>query len=101
MRKLKGEMRESKLFNTRIYPVVRLATKAPLLHVVEALTKSIDSRQSSLFHGHRVTTVTLIQISNKELLHKGWGLHVPRIKPSTPLHTKPVGRRLAGEPPRL
>ena len=28
MRKLKGRMRESKLFDTRIYPVVRLATKA-------------------------------------------------------------------------
>ena len=30
MRKLKGGMRGSKLFDTRIYPVVRLATKAHL-----------------------------------------------------------------------
>jgi hypothetical protein len=26
------------------------------------------------------------------------GLHVPRIKPSSPLHTKPEDRRLADEP---
>ena len=56
MRKLKGGMRESKLFDTRIYLVVRLATKAHLHHVVEVLTKSIASRPPSFFrkhnHGH-------------------------------------------------
>ena len=56
MRKLKGGMRESKLFDTRIYPVVPLATKDTYIHVVEALTKSIASRPLSLFrehnHGH-------------------------------------------------
>jgi hypothetical protein len=29
------------------------------------------------------------------------GLHDPRTKPSSLLHTKPEGRRLAGKPPRL
>jgi hypothetical protein len=28
------------------------------------------------------------------------GLHVPRTKPSSLLHTKPEGWRLAGEPPK-
>ena len=54
MRKLKGRDERKRTLDTRIYPVVRFATKTPL--VVEALTKSITSRQSSLFrehnHGH-------------------------------------------------
>ena len=33
-------------------------------------------------------------------LHEG-GVSVPRTKSLTPLHTKPEGRRLAGEPQRL
>jgi hypothetical protein len=32
---------------------------------------------------------------------KEGGLHIPRIKPSSPLHSKLEGRRFAGEPPRL
>ena len=56
MQKLKGGMRESKLFDMRIYPVIQLATKATYIHVVEALTKSITSRPPSLLrehnHGH-------------------------------------------------
>jgi hypothetical protein len=32
---------------------------------------------------------------------KEGGLHVPRIKLSSPLHTKPEGRWLADEPPEL
>jgi hypothetical protein len=32
---------------------------------------------------------------------KEGGLHIPRTKPSLPLHTKPEGRWLADEPPRL
>ena len=32
---------------------------------------------------------------------KDGGLHVPCTKSSTPLHTKPEGRRLAGEPAKL
>ena len=56
MRKLKGRDERKRTLDTRIYPVVRIATKAPLRPLVEALTKSIASRQSSLFrehnHGH-------------------------------------------------
>ena len=56
MRKLKGRMRESKLFDTRIYPVVRLPQRHTYIHIVEALTKNIASRPPSLSrehnHGH-------------------------------------------------
>ena len=43
MRKCKGDKRKQTV-DTKIYPVVRLGTKPLLLHVVEALTKSIVSR---------------------------------------------------------
>ena len=58
MRKLKERDERKRTLDTRIYLVVRIATKArdPYIHVVEALTKSIASRQSTLFrehnHGH-------------------------------------------------
>ena len=59
MRKLKERNKRKRTLDTRIYPVVRIAAKSqrrPYIHVVEALTKSITSRQSSLFreynHGH-------------------------------------------------
>ena len=53
MRKLK----KKETLDAGVYPVVRLATKAhTYIHVVEALTKSIISRTSSIFrglnHGH-------------------------------------------------
>ena len=73
MRKLKGGMRGSKLSTRRFIPWFGLPQRRLYIHVVEALTKSIVSQQSSLFRGHRVTTVTLIPIATKELLHKGWG----------------------------
>ena len=92
MRKFKGGMRESKLFDTRIYPVVRLAikTQAPIS------TLSKHSQRVS-FHDNQVSsvntiTVTLIPLSTKELHQERWGLHVPRTKLSTPLHTKSEGR---------
>ena len=44
MRKLKKRDERKRTLNTRIYPVIRIATKAPYVHVVEALTKSIASR---------------------------------------------------------
>ena len=53
---LKKRDERKQTLDTRIYPVVRIATKGPYIHVVEALTKSIVSRQSSLSrehnHGH-------------------------------------------------
>ena len=45
-------------------------------------------------------TVTLIPIFTKRDCPRRRGLR-PRTKLSTPLHTKPEGRRLAGEPPKL
>ena len=71
MWKRKGDERKQTL-DTKIYFVVWLGTKPLLLYVVEALTKSIASWQSSLFWGYRVTTVTLIPISTKELHQEGW-----------------------------
>jgi hypothetical protein len=35
-------------FDTKIYPVVSVGTKSPLVHVVEALTESIASRSPNL-----------------------------------------------------
>ena len=56
MRKLKGGMRGSELSIRGFIPWFGLPQKHPYVHVVEALTKSIASRQSSLFreqnHGH-------------------------------------------------
>ena len=56
MRKLKGGMRGSKLSTQEFIPWFGLPLRRPYIHVVEALTKSIASQQSSLFrehnHGH-------------------------------------------------
>ena len=62
------------------------------IHVVEALTKSIAFRQSSHSRGHRVTMVTLIPISTKELLHKGWGSPCALHKIVHAAHTKSAMR---------
>ena len=56
MRKRKERDRRKQTLDAGVYPVVRLATKAHLHPLVEALTKSIVSRQLSLSrelnHGH-------------------------------------------------
>ena len=56
MRKLKERDDRKQTLDARVNPVVQIATKVPYIYVVEALTKSIASRQSSLFrehnHGH-------------------------------------------------
>ena len=52
MRKLKGGMRGSKLSTREFIPWFGLPQRRPYVHVVEALTKSIASRQSSLFREH-------------------------------------------------
>ena len=89
--------------NTKVYPVVSTDTKPPKSTLLKHSVESIASRPPSLFQNFswlatkacQVTTVTLVPFSTKELLH------VPCTKPSTPLHTKLEGRRLAGEPPKL
>ena len=56
MRKLKGGMRGSELSTRGFNPWFGLPQRRPYVHIVEALTKSIASWQSSLFcehnHGH-------------------------------------------------
>ena len=56
MRRLKERDERKRTLDTRIYLVFGLPQKRPYVHVVEALTKSIASRQLSLFrehnHGH-------------------------------------------------
>jgi hypothetical protein len=44
MQKRKGGDERKQTLDVRIYPVVSVATKPPLVHVVEALTKNIASR---------------------------------------------------------
>ena len=87
-RKLKGGMRGSKLSTRWFIPWFGLPQRRPYIHVIEALTKSITFRQSSLFFN--TITVTLIPLSINKLVHKRWGLHIPRTKLSTPLRTEPL-----------
>ena len=107
MRKFKEGMRESKLFDTRIYPVVRLATKAhqhPRCWSTHKeycflATKSLPWTQSRS---------PWPRVPLRRFTKKDGGLHVPCTKMSSPLHTKPEGRwrcrrvtktpRMAGSP---
>ena len=88
MRKLKERDRRSKLLTRVFIPWFGLPQRHTYIHVVEALTKSIASRQSSLFRRHRVTTVILIPGTTKELVHEGRGSprppHKDRSRRSTP-----------------
>ena len=91
MRKLKIGMRGSKLFDTRIYPVVWLATKAHLhprcwsthKECCFSTTKSLSWTQS---------WSPWPRVPLRSFTKMGGGLHVPRTKMSSPLHTKPEGR---------
>ena len=99
MWKLKERDERKRTLDTRIYSVVRFATKAP---PTSTLLK--HSRRVS-FPGNQVSsvntiTVTLIPIFTKRDCPRRRGLR-PRTKLSMPFHTKPEGRRLAGEPPKL
>ena len=50
MRKHKGGDEGKQTLDTRIYHVVSVGSKLPLVHIVESLTKSIVSWSPSLFH---------------------------------------------------
>ena len=91
MRKLKERDRGKQTLDAGVYPVVRLATKAPPTSTLlkHSLKVSLLGNQVSSADS---TTVTLIPDSTKEFLHKGWGLHVPRTKLSSLLHTKSEGQ---------
>jgi hypothetical protein len=49
----KGGNKGKQIFDTKIYPMVSVGTKPFLVHIVEALTKSIDSRSPILFRNSR------------------------------------------------
>jgi hypothetical protein len=49
MRKHKEKDERKQSLNMMIYPVVSVGTKPPLVHIVEALTKSIASQSPNLF----------------------------------------------------
>jgi hypothetical protein len=51
MQKRKGNDEGKQTLDMMIYPVVSVGGKPQLIHVVEALTKSIASRSPSLFWG--------------------------------------------------
>ena len=48
MRKRKGGDEEKPTLDARTYPMVSVGMKSPLVHVIEALKKSIASRPPSL-----------------------------------------------------
>ena len=73
MRNLKRRDEKKQILDTRIYPVVRIASGNQISSV-------------------NTITVTLIPLSTKELAHEGRGSPLPRTKLSMPLHTKPEGR---------
>ena len=52
MWKLKGGIKERKLSTREFIPWFELPQRRPYIHIVEALTKSIASRKSSLFREH-------------------------------------------------
>jgi hypothetical protein len=80
MRKLKERGWGKQTLDTKIYPVVSVGARPPLVHVVEALTKSIASQSPSLFQdfltrhqGSRQVLGHLDAVSTKELLHERRG----------------------------
>ena len=96
-------MRESKLFDTRIYPVVRLATKSHLhLHCWSTHKEYCFSATKSLSWTQSRSPWPRVPL--RSFTRNGEGLHVPRTKMSSPLHTKPEGRwrcRRATNTPRM
>ena len=102
MRKLKGGMRGSKFFDTRIYPVVRLATKAHL-HSRCWITHKDYCFKTIKSLPWTQSRSPWSRFPQKSFTKKGGGLHVPRTKMSSPLHTKPEYRgrcRRATKTPR-
>ena len=95
MRKFKERDERKRTLDTRIYPVVRIATKAPL-----------RPRCWSTHEKYRFPAIKSLpwtqsrspwsRSSLREIAHEG-GVSDPRTMSSTPLHTKPEGRWLAGE----
>ena len=96
---LKRRDERKKTLDTRIYPVVRIATKEPL-H-----PRCWSTHEE--YHFPAINSLPWTQLQSpwsrfplRELAHKG-GVFAPRTILSTPLHTKPEGRWRASEPPML
>ena len=97
MWKLKERDERKQTLDARIYPVVRIGTKTLLYPCCWSTheeyrfpaIKSLPWTQSRS---------PWSRFSLRELVHEG-GVSVPRTMSSTPLHTKPEGRWLTGEPP--
>jgi hypothetical protein len=108
MRKRKGGYERKQIFDMKIYPMVDI--KPSLVHVVETLnqeysfsaTKSLPWFFLTRHKGYvKSSRPSWSRFSLRSFSMKDGGLHVPRTKPSSPLHTKLEGQWLAGEPPRL
>ena len=93
----------------RMYPVVSVGTKPPLVHFVEALnqeyccsiTKFLPETPwfATKARPPRLTSSSWILWSRfplRSFSMKDGGLHVPWTRSSMPLHTKSEGRRLVG-----
>ena len=91
MQKIKGGMRESKLFDTTICPVVRLATKAHLHPRCWSTHKEYCFSATKSFPWTQSRS-PWVRVPLSSFTKKGGGLHVPRTKMSSPLHTKPKGQ---------
>ena len=99
IRKIKERDERKWTLDTRIYPMVRFATKAPLR------PRCWSTHEEYHFPAIKSLPWTPSRSpwprsSLRELAHEG-GVSVPRTILSMPLHTKPEGRWRAGEPPML
>ena len=84
----------------KIYPVISVSTKPSLVHVVETLNQEYSfsatkSRPWFFLTRHKgyvkSSRSSWSRFSLRSFSMKDGGLHVPRTKPSSPLHTKPKG----------
>jgi hypothetical protein len=108
MWKRKEGDKRKQTFDARIYSVVSVGIKPPLVHIVEALTKSITFRSPNLFRDSswlatkaHAKSPGYLDAPSLRSFPRRRGLLVPRTKLLSPLHTKPEGRRLADESQRL
>jgi len=69
MQKCKVEDERKQTLNTKIYPVVSVATKTLLVYVIEALNKSIVFRLSNFLIA--ILTCHQVLLSTKEFFYEG------------------------------
>ena len=94
---VKDGIKDKQTLDTRNYPVILVDAKSPLVHVIEAVTKSIAFRSPSLFRytpslatkAHPKFPVTLMVSPLRSFSMKGRDLHVPDTKVLLLLNPKP------------